>query len=389
MQPMPTTHTNDAVPVVVYMAGKDMDSIGDADVAMAEALAEFVHVLWIDPPESGRPSRPGSSEISPNLTRVRAPRRRRFFSRWALDRTISRALADLGAEADAVILADPMGRFPTSLAGHRLFYVTDDWVSGAPAVGLRRRAVRKSIEVNAAAAHTVAAVSETLALRLHLYSKALDAVRVVAPGCTLPSAAGAVPHDLPPDLAIALLGPLVDGLDYDVLDAVADTGHRVLAIGAYAPGTDETARRLDAFLARPTVQWIGERPDADYTDYLASAAVGIAPYIDDPFDRARFPSHILQYLAAGLFVVTTDLPATRWLDSDHVSISASPQDFARRVSETCTAAPSPELRSVRRDVAAKHTWTVRATMMLRLMSLHRALDRVPSTPRPSEVDPSR
>lgn len=360
-----------------------MDSLADPDVALAEALAEFVHVLWVDPAPrtaSKRGDQSGIDRISPNLTRLRrAPvvgpgsrlnhRLSRHLARRSLARSIADALNELDATSNAVVLSDPTGHFPLSISGHRLYYMTNDWVSGAAKHGVARGAVRKTIERNCEAADTVAAVSHTLAIRLHLYSKTIDAVRVVPTGCTVPDAMRPTPPDLPTMSPIALVCPLDDGLDYDILDAVAQTGTHIVVTGPVNTADPTTAGRAETFLAHHNVHWVGTRPDASAADYLSGATVGIAPFLVDAFNRARFPAQTLDYLASGLAVVTTDLPATRWLDSEHVSIAESPQQFADMVLEYVASEPTSALSAARRDVAAEHTWTVRATALARLMAL--------------------
>ena len=44
--------------------------------------------------------------------------------------------------------------------------------------------------------------------------------------------------------------------------------------------------------------------------------VGLTPYADTPFNEASFPLKTLEYFSAGLPVVSTDLPGSRWLRDD-------------------------------------------------------------------------
>nr|WP_296765638.1 glycosyltransferase [Rhodococcus sp. (in: high G+C Gram-positive bacteria)] len=367
---------------VVYLAGKSMDFAADLDVRLAEAISEFVHVLWVEPATDGvdAPSNRSRIErITPTLSRLSVsspacPSRRlsRHLARRRQDVAISEALEELGATSSAVVLADPTGSFPQSIGGHQLYYITDDWVSGAAKYGVKRRAVRAAVERNCRAADTVAAVSHTLALRLHLYSKTIDAVRVVPPGCIVDPTVHVHVHQRDQAAAspIALSGPLDEGLDYDILDAVALTGIHIVATGTKHTTNAATANRVESFLSRPNVHWLDEPSGPATNRHLSAAAVGIAPFVVDAFNRARFPAQPLDYLASGLAVVTTDLPATRWLDSEHVAIAQSPREFAEKVSEHVAAEKNSALSTTRREAASKHSWTVRATTMLRLMALY-------------------
>lgn len=413
MKSLPTlSRVNSTAPTLIFMAGASMESVTD-DAALAEALAEFAHVVWVEPVELDRSGSTSESKhvprrrrrtarselvrVSPRFSRVRTFVRRqprsaltRTLARRATDRAIGSALTELGTTSDAVVLTDPVGRFPVGVGGHRLLYVTDDWVSSAPSRGLSRRAVLGSIEVNCSRADTVAAVSQTLALRLHLYSKTFDAVRVVHAGCTLPETGFETGTDTPSSGSDAsrrtcpavFVGDLDDRIDYDMLDAVAATSLNIAVIGDRSPRLSSAgSARVDALLSRPNVQWLGSRTDAstdgypvakhEAATYIAAAAVGLAPHTLDAGTRARFPTHTLDYLAAGLPVVTTELPSTRWLDSEHVTVAHTPEEFAAAVSALACATADPEAVASRRELASLHTWSARATLILRLMSLYR------------------
>ncbi|WP_037181862.1 glycosyltransferase family protein [Rhodococcoides fascians] len=413
MKSLPTlSRTNSTAPTLIFMAGAPMESATD-DAALAKALAEFAHVVWVEPTSWDTPGSAAGSErgprrrrrttrsefvrMSPRFSRVRTfvgtrPRSAltRALARRARDRAIASALTELGTTSDAVVLTDPVGRFPVDVGGHRLLYVTDDWVSSAPSRGLSRRAVLRSIEVNCSRADTVAAVSQTLALRLHLYSKTFDAVRVVHAGCTLPETDFETGTDAPSNNSGAprrtcpavFVGDLDDSIDYDMLDAVAATSLNIAVIGDRSPRLSSAgSARVDALLSRPNVQLLGSRtgastdghPAAEHeaVTYMAAAAVGLAPHTLDAGTRARFPTHTLDYLAAGLPVVTTELPSTRWLDSEHVTIAHTPDEFAAAVSALARATADPEAVASRRELASLHTWSARATLVLRLMSIYR------------------
>ncbi len=374
----PRSHlASDAQPAVVYMAGKSMDAPSDADVALAGALSEFAHVVWVDPP-----TREGAvlERVTANLSRLRCartpsrwprPMRRRQF-----DKSIAAALTAVGARDVLFVLADPTGRFPDSIDGHRLFDVTDDWVSGAPRLGLNRRAVHSAIEENCARADSIASTSEVLAQRLHLYSKVVDAVRVVAPGCTFSPGSLDAPKE-PDKSPVVVAGPLDDTWDFSTLTAVADAGYEIeVMTGPDATRDPRQRAALDAFLAHPRAH----HDAAGSTSASVGASVGIAPYVDDAFTRARYPRQPLDYLAAGLAVVTTDSAFTRQSASVHVVTAGSTAEFVARVSDACAVPPDPATRRARRVIAAAHSWTVRAVTMLRLASLYREAEMSEGAP---------
>ncbi len=80
----------------------------------------------------------------------------------------------------------------------------------------------------------------------------------------------------------------------------------------------------DRFLS---TRWIAQRDVSgreqfeDLPGYLAAMDVGLVPYGATEFNRWSFPMKTLEYLAAGLPVVSTSLPAVRWLDTALISLA--------------------------------------------------------------------
>jgi teichuronic acid biosynthesis glycosyltransferase TuaH len=86
----------------------------------------------------------------------------------------------------------------------------------------------------------------------------------------------------------------------------------------------------------------------------------VVPYRDSPFNRGSFPLKTLEYLAAGRAVVSTDLPATRWLATDLVSIATGPGAFADQVDRLLAQPRTPDVLARRQAFAARHSWARRA-----------------------------
>lgn len=110
----------------------------------------------------------------------------------------------------------------------------------------------------------------------------------------------------------------------------------------------------------PNVHLLGPRPYADLPRYLAHADAAVLPVPHNAYTAAMFPMKFFEYLAAGLPVITTDLPALR----DFASLcftAQGPEAFARAVSDV--------LAGRRRDQAAidaacaEHSWEARFRRM--------------------------
>ena len=80
-------------------------------------------------------------------------------------------------------------------------------------------------------------------------------------------------------------------------------------VGEGDPRSDvEALRRL------PNVVLAGQRPFDELPRWLAAADVGLIPYRHNRYTASVFPMKVYEYLAAGLLVVSTRLPALRGLE---------------------------------------------------------------------------
>lgn len=365
---------------LLYIPGCRWDDVHGTDYRLAMALAVHVPVLWIDPPlpihlASQRGSGLGRQtvevmEVAPGITRVRSlsvPGFARFGSSVAnvlLARAIKTALRRRRLRPFATILSSPISSFPVGLAGTKLLYVTDDWVEGAELMNLSRRSVQRRLRNNLRAADVCATVSPHLASVLEGTPGATAAVVLIPNGCDLPDRED---HGTPRRRNAGLIGQLNERLDMQLLEAVVDAGIPLLVIGPRTERDAETARRLDAFLAAPNVTWLGGLPSRELARHLAEIGVGLTPYADTAFNRSSFPLKTLEYLASGVPVVASDLPAVRWLDTELVAIESDPVEFANQVRRILDNPDEADLAPKRRDVAAMHTWHVRAAQVLRTL----------------------
>ena len=156
--------------------------------------------------------------------------------------------------------------------------------------------------------------------------------------------------ELRPPVA-GVIGHLSDRINVGVLERLVDDGCSVLLVG---PRDERWEReRVDALIARDGVAWVGRQPHNALPGYLRHVDVGITPYHDTPFNRASFPLKTLEYLAAGLPSVSTDLPAARWLSTDLVRMVDDPADFPAAVRAEATGRGRPSWsRRARRSPAS-------------------------------------
>jgi glycosyltransferase involved in cell wall biosynthesis len=113
------------------------------------------------------------------------------------------------------------------------------------------------------------------------------------------------------------------------------------------------------------VHLLGPRPYAGLPSYLAAMDVGLIPFRAEPVTYHADPIKAYEYLAAGLPVVATDLPALRRLDH-FVRVAATPSAFLEQLD--LTLAEGRDARSAeRRAEATHHGWAARFQEIERLI----------------------
>ncbi len=388
---------------IVFLPGVRWTDVAGTDKQLATALSEFLDVVWVDPPSSfvsrrrrsveGRErERSGAHSVAASITRVvvngipgLTRPGIRTVNNWIVGARARRAVEELGCRARAVVVSSPVTTFPNRLCGERVLYVTDDWVSGAGMLGLAPGRVEALLRRNAERAALVVAVSGDLGHRVEAILGWTGGVGVLANGCN-PEQYAAVEPSAGAAGRAGLVGQLNERLDLAALRSVVEAGIELLVVGPRTDRDGPFAAGLEKLLAHPLVDWVGPQPASALPEYFARFAVGLTPYVDNDFNRASFPLKTLEYLAAGLAVVSTDLPAARWLGTDLVTLASSSTDFGRLVRRAVGIATTPELRARRRELAREHSWAVRAEELLARLDTRAdwILDR-PDLRRPTRV----
>jgi glycosyltransferase involved in cell wall biosynthesis len=222
----------------------------------------------------------------------------------------------------------------------------------------------------AARADLVLASAPKLAQRMRLLaSNVLDAPNVADTELF----ARALSPD-PPDAAIAALsaprivftGAIVaTKLDIPLLCELARARPRwsfalVGPIGLGDPRTD-----VSALAAEPNVHLLGPRAYPELPAVLRGADAGLIPYARNELTESIFPMKVYEYLAAGLPVVATPLPALA--EVAEVQSAADAQGIAALL-DRVLAADGPELRLERSRAAAEHSWDRRIEEIARAIA---------------------
>jgi glycosyltransferase involved in cell wall biosynthesis len=233
-------------------------------------------------------------------------------------------------------------------------------------LGISARYASRARRRNLATADLVLAVTENLAGKLREYH---DRVRVFPNGCNPHvyenlSQIGHSPIIQLPSPVAGVVGQFNARLDINCLEAVAATGASLLLVGPRYDRDWAFSRRFDRLILRHNVQWIDRRPIDEMPSFMAALKVGLTPYSNNEFNRASFPLKTLEYLSAGIAVVSTELPATKMLDQKLLSVAGSPAAFAAATVAALTQAPSDAAIRQRREYAQRHSWDARAQQLI-------------------------
>jgi glycosyltransferase involved in cell wall biosynthesis len=156
-----------------------------------------------------------------------------------------------------------------------------------------------------------------------------------------------------------LMGRITSKMDIDLVRAAAraDTSIRWIVAGEWA---DVAPVDLP-----PNILALGKTHHDDMAALAAHCDCGVAPLKANAWNRASWPMKFCDYLASGLPIVSTRIPAAEKLAAglpDGVLIAEAAEEFARAI--RTAAGASKEVREGCRKRAASHTWKDRAQALL-------------------------
>jgi glycosyltransferase involved in cell wall biosynthesis len=122
-------------------------------------------------------------------------------------------------------------------------------------------------------------------------------------------------------------------------------------VGPVGPGDPHTD--VSALAAEPNVHLLGGRSYEQLPSVLRAADVGLIPYARNELTDSIFPMKVYEYLAAGLPVIATPLPAIAGIAEVQTAPDA---DGIGRLLDEALAGDSSERRAQRSRSAAAHSW---------------------------------
>jgi glycosyltransferase involved in cell wall biosynthesis len=181
-------------------------------------------------------------------------------------------------------------------------------------------------------------------------------------------------------------------LDLSLLVALARTQPRwsFALVGPIGPG--DPRADVSALREQPNIHLLGPRSYTQLPDVLRAADAGLIPYALNELTRSIFPMKVYEYLAAGLPVVATPLPAL----ADVAEVATAPDaEGIAQLLDQALAGDTPERRTARSRAAAAHSWERRLQEIATALGAEWPADAAPTAGAyafpdahpPSDTDP--
>jgi glycosyltransferase involved in cell wall biosynthesis len=150
--------------------------------------------------------------------------------------------------------------------------------------------------------------------------------------------ATAIPEDIAklPKPIIGFFGLVADWVDQEAIIATAKAHPEgsIVIIGKVAPDCDASALK-----AVPNIHLLGRKPYTSLPGYCRAFDVALMPFKVNELTLNANPLKVREYLAAGLPVVSTDIPEVRKVGLCRMATST--EDFVRKVDECLADGPGP------------------------------------------------
>lgn len=350
--------------VVYYSTNHDWQAYQHFYQGLARALAETRQVIYVCPPVSwpfGSSGASGLQKVGESLWIVR-PRLLRGLGRRTFrpirDRLIARSVRSALRRLDIPVGNTLVWTFTTDAAlfirsapGAPSIYWTGDEVVD-PYEPELLSVVDRVFAVSPLAAHQKRAI---VGERVAEMPMAIDPAPFVAAAMSR-----TVPHDLC-DFARPIFGyggAVNSRVDWELLQQLAAaTSGSVVIVG---PAIDDEGRERMREPMAPNMHFMGHRDEDVAPHYVAAFDVGLIPYRLSAFNLGSNPVKAYQYLAAGLPVIATHLPALEHLQPS-VQLAADSDDFVTLATNAASSSRDEQRLDERRTLAEAHSYDVLVT----------------------------
>lgn len=159
-------------------------------------------------------------------------------------------------------------------------------------------------------------------------------------------------------------------VDFTLLAELLKEGVELHLAGPIAEGGGKSAG-LVRDLTRDGATYHGHLPLPELAKLYWTSAVGLIPYELNSYTLGVSPLKTYEYLAAGLRVVSTAVPAVI-PDNEHIHVAKNEDDFVRKVIRG-VGTPTSEEVAERQKIAEEHSWDLRG--QLARQELNKMLER--------------
>lgn len=264
---------------------------------------------------------------------------------WRLSRALSRILPGT-AGTRAVIATHPIWA-PVALslpASRRGFDAYDDWRARAKAQGPSQRAqegyglLPLFDTVSAHSSPWASELRQEFGVEPVVLGNGIDLDAYLDPG--------PAPEGLPDEPFAVYVGSIEDRVNLSLMERLTNEGRIPVVVAG--PADPATAARL----RNGPLHWMGPVAPSQVPAVLGAASVGLLPHQENRFTRSMDPLKILEYLAAGLPVVSTRVPIPGGSEQ-FVHIADTEPEFIRQARDLVR-----QQRHVPRDYLATKDWRI-------------------------------
>ncbi|MEO7660638.1 MAG: glycosyltransferase, partial [Pyrinomonadaceae bacterium] len=173
-----------------------------------------------------------------------------------------------------------------------------------------------------------------------------------------------IPTDIAglPGPIIGFHGLLADWVDYELIKKTAERfkDGSVVLIGKIAVDAEQKIKILADV---PNIHFLGRKPYAELPAYCKVFDVALNPFAINELTLASNPLKVREYLAAGLPVVSTDIPEVRVLPD--CLVGTSHDDFIVKIED---ALANPKPRHEVSDAIAHESWEAKVDELRVIMA---------------------
>ncbi|HEY0462291.1 MAG TPA: glycosyltransferase [Pyrinomonadaceae bacterium] len=173
--------------------------------------------------------------------------------------------------------------------------------------------------------------------------------------------------DLPKPI-IGFHGLLADWVDFELIKKIAEhfKNGSVVLIGKITFDAEKKVKILDNV---PNIHFLGRKPYEELPSYCKGFDAALNPFVMNELTRNVNPLKVREYLAAGLQVVSTDIPEVRVLED--CATAANHADFIAKIEEILQ---NPKPRTAVSDAIRHESWDAKVEELRAVMRKERKTD---------------